>query len=194
MDTTIKLTGVRLSFPALFTPKAFKSAPGEQPKTPGYSASFILDKKEHAKLIKDIKRIIDHLVKTELKKNRLPSDKVCLRDGEDKEDVDGYGPDVMYLSSGSRNRPAVVDRKANDITEESGMVYAGCYVNASVRLWAQNNDFGKRVNAELRGVQFLRDGDPFGGDRFDPKEEFGSVEDDDDDYDVGADDDDDILD
>ena len=180
METTIKLTGVRLSFPAVFTPKAFKAGPGETPKTPGYSATFLLDKEEHADQIKAIKRIIDHLVKTELKKNRLPNDKICLRDGEDKEDVDGYGPEVMFLSSGSRNRPAVVDRKANDITEESGMVYAGCYVNASVRLWAQNNDFGKRVNAELRGIQFLRDGDPFGGDKFDPKEEFGTVDADDD--------------
>jgi len=30
-------------------------------------------------------------------------------------------------------------------------------------LWAQDNQFGKRVNAELLGVQFVRDGEPFGG-------------------------------
>jgi len=29
-------------------------------------------------------------------------------------------------------------------------------------LWAQNNQYGKRINAQLDGVQFVRDGDPFG--------------------------------
>jgi hypothetical protein len=29
-------------------------------------------------------------------------------------------------------------------------------------LWGQNNKFGKRVNAQLDGVQFNQDGEPFG--------------------------------
>ena len=36
-------------------------------------------------------------------------------------------------------------------------------MNASIELWAQDNSFGKRVNASLRGVQFLKDGDAFAG-------------------------------
>jgi hypothetical protein len=35
-------------------------------------------------------------------------------------------------------------------------------VNAIVTLWPQNNQYGKRINALLDGVQFNRDGDPFG--------------------------------
>ena len=47
--------------------------------------------------------------------------------------------------------------------EPSGRPYAGCYVNAVLEFWAQDNKFGKRVNATLMGVQFFRDGDAFSG-------------------------------
>jgi hypothetical protein len=34
--------------------------------------------------------------------------------------------------------------------------YSGCHANAIINIWAQNNKWGKRVNAGLTGVQFLR--------------------------------------
>jgi hypothetical protein len=36
-------------------------------------------------------------------------------------------------------------------------------VNASIELWCQDNNYGKRINASLRGVQFLKDGEAFAG-------------------------------
>lgn len=33
--------------------------------------------------------------------------------------------------------------------EADGLVYSGCYVNARIELWAQDNANGKRVNAKL---------------------------------------------
>jgi hypothetical protein len=45
----------------------------------------------------------------------------------------------------------------------SGKPYSGCYVNAVIELWAQDNKFGKRINASLMGVQFLRDGQRLSG-------------------------------
>ena len=47
--------------------------------------------------------------------------------------------------------------------EADGLPYSGCYVNASIELWAQDNNYGKRINASLRGVQFYRDGDAVAG-------------------------------
>ena len=41
-------------------------------------------------------------------------------------------------------------------------IYSGCYVDCSVEIWAQDNQYGQRVNAQLRGVMFVRDGDAFG--------------------------------
>ena len=37
------------------------------------------------------------------------------------------------------------------------------YVNGSIELWCQDNAYGKRINATLRGVQFLKDGEAFAG-------------------------------
>jgi Protein of unknown function (DUF2815) len=45
----------------------------------------------------------------------------------------------------------------------AGKVYSGCFVNMQVEVWAQNNANGKGIRAGLMGVQFVRDGDSFGG-------------------------------
>ena len=43
------------------------------------------------------------------------------------------------------------------------MIYAGCWVNILIRPWWQNSaKWGKRVNAGLTAVQFVRDDEPFG--------------------------------
>jgi hypothetical protein len=84
-------------------------------------------------------------------------------------------PGQYYLSCRSNEsaRPKVVDTNGSPLTQRDGRIYAGCYVVALVELWAQDNNFGKRINAQIRGVQFLRDGDAFsgaapaGGDEFD---------------------------
>ena len=46
-----------------------------------------------------------------------------------------------------------------------------------VELWAQDNQYGKGVNATLRGVQFYRDGQAFTGGRPLGEDEFVSFED-----------------
>jgi hypothetical protein len=57
----------------------------------------------------------------------------------------------------------VIDVNKSPLTEEDGKPYAGCFVNASIELWVQDNNYGKRINATLAGVQFYRDGEHFGG-------------------------------
>ena len=80
----------------------------------------------------------------------------------------------------NNKRPKVIDRDKTPITEEDNKLYSGCYVNAVVDLWVMNNTYGKRVNANLLGVQFYKDGDTF---------ESGSTADDDDfdDFEVASD-------
>jgi hypothetical protein len=58
----------------------------------------------------------------------------------------------------------------------SGRPYGGCYVNASVRLWVQDNAFGKRVNCALAAVQFAGEGKAFGDAPVDPENEFSNLE------------------
>lgn len=92
-------------------------------------------------------------------------DKVCLHDGNLKEYA-GYAGN-MYVSAARRpeeGRPRVVDRNANDISQDSGIIYSGCRVIALLEIWAQDSkDFGKRINATIRGVQFFADDERFSG-------------------------------
>ena len=155
-DTQIKLSNVRLSFPALFTAK---KGPEETSKA-AFAATFILDKKVNAKEIAAIKAGIATLVKDTFKGKMPP--KVSLRDGAEKPDLDGYGETVMFVSARNEKRQQVVDRDLSPLTEEDGKPFAGCYVNATIRLWAQDNKYGKRINASLGAVQFYKTGDPFG--------------------------------
>jgi len=72
-------------------------------------------------------------------------------------------------------RPTVIDQNKSPLTVRDGKPYAGCYINASIDLWPQDNKYGKRINAQLRGVQFLRDGDAFSAGRPADSDEFEEV-------------------
>lgn len=150
----IKIPSARLSFPSLFNMASFG---GES--TGKYEATFILDKKEHAKVIAEIEAVIGKLQKDELK-GKVASDKICLKDGDEMDRPEYAGK--MTIKASTKKRPLVINRDKSAISEDDNIIYAGCYVNGIVTLWAQNNQYGKRINAQLDGVQFVRDGDPFG--------------------------------
>lgn len=165
----IKLEGVRLSFPHLFEPHAMEE--GQEKK---YGATFILDNDTHSKTLDKIESVIARLALDFWKKKI--SFKTCLRDGNDKADMDGYGDGVMFIAASRKTRPAVVDRQVNPLIEEDGIIYAGCWVNATIRLWVQDNKWGKRVNAELRAVQFVKDGESFGAGPVNAEDEFAAID------------------
>lgn len=154
----VLLRNVRLSYAELFKPKA--PEPGKEPK---FSASFLMNKTTNAA---DIKLIRDTAKKVALEKwgaNQPKNLKICLRDGAEKADTDGYGDTTMFTSASSKTRPQVVDAdKVTPIDPSSGKIFSGCYVHALIRLWAQDNEFGKKVNAELKAVMFCKTGKPFG--------------------------------
>jgi hypothetical protein len=149
----IKLHNVRLSFPSLFRKAVFS---GEETK---FEATFLLSRETHADKIAEIDTLIKGMIKDTLKGAKLPADKVCLRDGDDV-DYAGYAGH-MSIKASTAKRPLVLDRDRSPLTEDDNRMYAGCYVNAMIELWAQNNQWGKRINANLLGVQFFKDGEPF---------------------------------
>lgn len=165
----ITLPNVRLSFPHLFTAHAMEE--GQEQK---FSAAFLFDNTEHATLLDRIEAITDRLILDEFKKKITI--KRCLRDGNEKPELEGYGDGVSFLSASSKIRPVVVDRLRNPLVESDGKMYPGCYVNATIRLWVQNNQWGKRVNAALRGVQFVKDGTSFGAAPVDATQEFEIID------------------
>ncbi|QAX31293.1 ssDNA-binding protein [Leisingera sp. NJS204] len=157
MSDFIMISGARVSFPHLFTPPTIN---GEEGKC---GATLMLDPKDHAKVIGQIEDQIAELCKFKFKGRKLAAEKLCLRAGEDKGRAEYDG--LMVLSANCKNRPLVLrgDGRTRIEDERDSPIYAGCVVNAKVRLWAQDNQYGKRVNAELVAIQFLRDGEPLDG-------------------------------
>lgn len=162
----IKVNNVRLSFPALYKPKGF----GDSKENPKYLATFILDPVEHKKEIAQINKAVEELTK-QLKLKKVPADKLCVKGG-DEEGREEYEGKIVVRTS-STGKPPVVDRGNQPVDEESGLIYAGCYVDASFNLWAQNNNYGKRINGGLRAVRFRAHGEPFGAPPVDADDEFG---------------------
>jgi len=159
----VALNKVRLSYPSLYkaTDGGNKQAKPEDFK---FSASFILDKRDNAEAIEAIKKVQRDVAadKWANKSTEKGYFKGVLRQGVEKEDKDGYGPDVVFFNAKSKTKPAVYDIGNKPLPDNNTRVYAGCYVDVSIRLWAQDNEFGRAIRAELRIVRFNSDGEPFG--------------------------------
>jgi hypothetical protein len=173
----IKLTNVRLSFPQLFEPKGFQDNPDLK-----YSAQFLLDKKTDKDQI-DLLRKEALAVANEKwihgATKVLPKGiKYCVGDGDEKDYESHQGKVFISASSNMDFPPGIVDQLSRPLTKENGRnkIYAGCYVNAYIAFWAQDNTYGKRINANLLGVQFAKDGEPFGQKPFNAIEEFEPLE------------------
>ena len=170
----VKLTNVRLAFPVLFEARTVN---GEG--KPAFSASFLLDPADPQ--VKALNQAIEQVAKDKwgakaeaILKQMRAQDKVALHDGDLKANYDGF-PGNLYVSARSATRPLVIDKDKSPLTEQDGKPYAGCFVNASIELWPQDNNYGKRVNASLRGVQFFRDGDHFAGGGAASEDEFDDI-------------------
>lgn len=170
----IKLNNVRLSFPSLFRKSVYN---GEETK---FEATFLLNKKTQADKIKEIEAAIAASIKENLKGAKIGDDKKCLKDGDDFEYV-GYAGH-MSLKASSNKRPLVIDRDKSQLTEEDGRLYAGCRVNATIELWAQNNTYGKRINANLLAVQFYKDDEPFADGEKGSVDDFDVIDEDENDF------------
>lgn len=90
-------------------------------------------------------------------------DKLFLHDGATKSEYEGFEGN-LFVSANNKIKPSLWDQMKNEVDEASGVIYSGCFVIASLDFWAQDHkEHGKRLNAGLRGLQKLRDGDAFAG-------------------------------
>jgi hypothetical protein len=192
----IKLLNVRLAFPSLFEAKAFA---GSDKAT--FGASLLFDGKgdpatQYAELTGEtdatgkpitvwkastVRKVIAMVAKDKWAakadatlKPLLAGERTCLRDGDMKSQWGGFEGN-LYLSSSSEKRPLVVNADKTPLVAADGKPYGGCYVNAVVDIWAQDNQYGKRINATLQSVQFFADGDSFAGGSFGTEDDFDDV-------------------
>ena len=169
------LQDVRLAFPTIWKPEQFNGT-GD----PKFNCAFLFPPDHPArKLLSDAIRA----VAAEKWKDDAPGylkalaadNKLCLVNGDRKAEYDGY-PGNYYCNASNKARPSIKNRDKTPLVEADGKPYGGCYVNGIVEVWAQANAFGKRVNASLMGIQFVRDGDAFSGSGVAQEDDFEQLE------------------
>lgn len=181
-ETEVTLKNVRISFAHIFRPQQFQNGEGD----PKYNATFLIPK-ENTKAVAAVKAALRAAAVGKWG-DTLPSlkaDRICLRDGDGEGERPEYAH-CYYLPASNARRPVVVDRDRSPLVEEDGRPYSGCYVNVVVNLWAQDNKYGKRLNASLEAVQFVRDGEAFGRRPINPESAFDDLGEETDDGDEGA--------
>lgn len=154
----------RIAFPKIWEPEKFQGQ-----GTPACSANFIIDprtqKAEVDKVLAAMWQAAQDKWKdraADIYKMLKAKSDICLRPGDEKADKTGYASNV-FVSARNKARPIILDRQKNPLTQADGVIYAGCYVNVSLDIWAQDNASGKRINATLLAIQFMRDGEAFSG-------------------------------
>jgi len=188
----VKLNNVRISFcSTLWEAEQFE---GTGPFK--YSASFLVEKNSanHKALIAAEEEVAKEQWKDKAKavlSNLRGDSKLRLISDGDTKTYDGYaGMAYIRATRGKdKGRPLILDQKPkkpdgsdNILSAEDGRPYAGCYVNATVELWPQDNKWGKTVRATLLAVQYARDGDAFAAGSKGSADEFEDLSD------TGADD------
>lgn len=176
----IRVRNARLAFPALFQPRAF----GAEDDNPAYSATFILEGQGDDPVVEVARPQPDGT--TQWQQTKLwdvlltvandkwgnkgeqtfralkTSGKLCVRDGAEKAAYAGFDGN-LFISARTQVRPAVLGPGKRELDADSGKIYAGCYVHAVLDIYAQDNAYGKRINASLGAVMFAKDGEAFGG-------------------------------
>lgn len=180
MSIKVMLFG-RLSFPNLWTPRAVGDEPDAVKK---YDSNLILEPAHPcvALLEAAIKRAAAEKwqSKAGAMLTRLEQEgRVCLhkqpRITQAGEVYEGY-EDRYWLGATSKVRPTAIGPQRQPLTEADGLLYSGCYVNMAVDIYAHSHPRGgNRVLAQLRGVQFVKHGDAFGGGRPAAADEFDEL-------------------
>lgn len=182
----IRIDNVRGSYVHLDKPYAGRADDGSD-TTPKFSIIGILPKETHEEakklIVEEMTRILDE------KKSKVAKDKKFIRDGDDQEKDEYEG--AWTVSAREERKPKCRDRAGNlveDRDEIADMFVSGYWYNILIRPWYQDNKFGKRLNAGLVGVQFVRKDEPFGMAAIDDSDAWDAVDSDEDDFEDDADD------
>lgn len=108
----------------------------------------------------------------------MGQDRIALHKGDTSKPGEDAYKGMFYVSGNSKNRFTIVETRNGKnvpLLPSDGRPYSGCWVNAIVGIWAQQNKWGKRINCQIQGIQFLAHDTAFGGGRVAKVDEFGIV-------------------
>lgn len=170
----------RVSFPRVFKAEAFED------QAPKFTCTMLFKSTQDLTVLKKAA----HAAKVDkwgADKSKWPKKlRSPFRDGNEKEDLEGY-KGMIYITASNKHRPEVVGRDLSPITEESDEFYAGCYARATLRAFAYDAKGNKGVSFSLENIQKVGEGERFSG-RVKAEDSFDALdEEEDEDTDSGDD-------
>lgn len=195
-DGTFKIENVRASYPHLDAPYAGKDAEDDEDGGKGkkkkgkYGIVGLGLKETHKEAMLLCKAYVEQ--KNKEAKKTIGKNNWFIRNGDDSGKPENEGNYTWNASEVKRPRVRGRDGRIMEPDEVAEKIYGGCYVNILIKPWIQDNKWGKKHNAGLIAVQFVRDGEPFGEGRVSDDDVFEELDDEDfdaADLDYGDDDD-----
>lgn len=176
MSEIIFLSNARLSFPQLVEPRS-----SVENGVKKYSADFLIPLdhpgvnqfgNEYAKIAQEKWKEHAQAVMGFIQNDRKLR---CFGKGDEKlngktfKPYDGYAGQ-FYISANKDQMPQMIKPDGSAVDAANTMeyqalarkLYGGCYVNAAIRPWPQDNKHGRAIRCELIAVQFANNGEPFG--------------------------------
>ena len=172
-DGKIYIKDVRCSYPHLDKP--WSMDPTSEPK---YSVMGLIPKTADYRESVDALNTYLRKLLTDNKRQPLPQNRMFLRDGDEtgKAEMAGH----WTVSASEKDPPILRGRYLDRATGKPEIIppsdaakvfYGGCWISIFCEAWYQNHQVGgRRMNANLRAVQFLRNDTPFGRGRITDEE------------------------
>jgi Protein of unknown function (DUF2815) len=170
VTASILLHRKRIAFPALWTPKGI----GEG--APAWGARFAIDPNDPE--VEALDALVEKVAVDKWKEEgkgfleflkgqrKVAFEHAPYRSSTTGKIYDGFAGMFNLGTRSEKTKPTVFDKSGDEITTQQGvesLIYSGCYVHPKVEFWAQDNQYGKRINASLLGVMFAEHGAAFGG-------------------------------
>ncbi len=183
-DKKVTTPTFRVSFPHVFKPQGFKNQEPKYAVTMLFPADADLSGLRRAAFKAKVEAWGPD--KSDWPKHRSP-----FRNGDkEKSDMKGYKGHIFVTARcKAGSPPGVIDRRKNQITEESGEFYAGCFARATLIAFKYGGQDGIKegIGFSLQNIQKVKDGEKFSGKR-DAEDEFDEIESDDGDTDSDGED------
>ena len=185
---------VRINWVDLFEPRVPQNSDSGNAR---YGVTMMLNTSTHAKLIKQIRKVLGHIAENvlemelgEIEYSKLPLKKPRKKDIEKQP---AYEDHMLLPAYSPAAKPVqVVDGNMKTLLKGSPVPYSGCVCNVAFEFYVSKNQ-PDAIYCSLNAVQFVEEGDSLGGGQK-PKAEdlFKKIAPEDDDFDEDEDEDDDL--